>query len=192
MNTRFITLAKITRLHGFPREGFVVLKAELFNKGGEIFRDRASAFFLNSGSAGGAPTASPNNFHEITFATPPDPWGGAWGEARGLLLKFKESEAPPMGAEVALPREAFPALQGHEVYICDLMGLRVVDQDQKQYGRIVAFYENKAGQVSLEVRSDQGRAFQFPVEWIEGGWESRREELARGILRVDDLAAWAE
>lgn len=185
MTPRFITLAKITRLHGFPREGFVVLKAELFNKGGEIFRERSSAFFANPAT----PTEAPR---EIFFATLPDPWGGAWGEARGLLLKFKETEAPVMGSEVALPREAFPALQSHEVYICDLLGLQVVDEDQKHYGRVVAFYENKAGQVSLEVRDDRGRSFQFPVEWIEGGWESRRDELARGLLRVENVSAWRE
>jgi hypothetical protein len=176
----FIPVAKITRPHGFPREGRCVLKAELFQKGGELFRTRQSAFFKSPGA---------KDYVEIFFAAENSPAGGAWGQAKGLLLTFEEAKAPPLGSELALRRSDFPALPPGEFYLCDLMGLRVVDETGKVYGKVASFFENKSGQVSLRVEGE-GKSFEFPLSWMDAK-ASRAEELfPLGEIIVPEVKEW--
>ncbi len=54
-----------------------------------------------------------------------------------------------VGLDIAVPREALPALAKDEYYWCDLIGLKVVNQNQDVLGTVIEIMETGANDVVM-------------------------------------------
>ncbi|MEZ0232698.1 MAG: ribosome maturation factor RimM [Methylophilaceae bacterium] len=64
------------------------------------------------------------------------------------------------GKQIAVPREELPAPEDNEYYWSDLIGLKVTNQQQVEFGLITDVFETGANDV-LVVKSDQERLIPF-------------------------------
>jgi hypothetical protein len=162
------------REHGFARDGVVCLKADLFNRGGEILR-KCKSVFLTDG-------------REFPLAKDPAPHGGSWGLATGILFYFAEKNAPPLKSEVGLPRQEFPELIDG-VYLCDLLGLPVYDEKDRKAGEVSAYSDN-AGSMNLVISpAPKAKTFEVPLAWVD------MERFLKGEndrLIVEGIQEWEE
>lgn len=149
------------RAHGVPRGGRLKLKVQLFHRGATLFRDRAAVF---------ARAATEAPFALVALTDPPKPLGGGWEHAPAMILEFDETVAPVVGAEIGLPREDFPKLGESEIYLCDLLGLRVEDAEGREAGLVTAIFDvapNVGGSWNLQVLTPKGRPIDVPLAWVD-------------------------
>ena len=152
-------LARLTRNHGIPKHSILTLKADLFSLGGLAFSGSPTSVFL---------AAHPNGpFTEIPLSGPVSPLGGKWGQAKAVLLRFRQDAAPPIGTYVALPREQFPPLPPGEFYLCDAQNAQIIDEHGTVHGVYSAFEDVGPGATNLRARKPDGKYFEFPVAWVE-------------------------
>ncbi len=83
------------------------------------------------------------------------------------------------GLEVLLSREELPALSENEYYWDDLIGLRVINTDEVELGRVTELMETGANDV-LVVQGEEERLIPYVWEQVV-----QRVDLEAGILRVD-------
>ena len=209
-NVRIVPLAKVVRFHGFPKNQISTYKADLFNPGGELFKNRKSVYVGYFPSTKNqhpkapknlAPNLSPNlstvewSREPTTLLESCSPHGGAWGQATGILLKVSESAPLTIPCLIGLPRAEFPPLT-KGFYICDAMGLDVVDEDKNKVGVITGYYETASGNrpgggaYNLIMKDAKtARLIEFPIEWVE----SDGTQPGPGtVLCVPQIAQWRE
>ena len=170
---KVIPLGKAVREHGVPRGGRIKFKFQLFNPGAILFKDRAVVFLSDP-----VPERStPSHFRSVELAAAPKALGGTWERCPALLLEFNESEAPARGSWIGLPREDFPPLEKSELYLCDLMGAAVFDEDGEDIGPVTGAFDvapTTGGSWNLQCKSKLGRVFEFPLNWID--WKQSTQE----------------
>lgn len=91
---------------------------------------------------------------------------------RNLAVMFK-------GRQVAVPKETLPQAAANEFYWADLVGLRVINDDARDFGNVTRILETGANDV-LVVQGDGGqeRLIPFIADAI------RTVDLAAGVIRV--------
>jgi 16S rRNA processing protein RimM len=95
-------------------------------------------------------------------------------------IEDREAAVALKGLEVAVPREQLPGAAEGEFYWADLIGLRVVNAEQHEFGRVVRVMQTGANDV-LVVAGDNGDETLIP--FIAGA--IRQVDLAAGMISVD-------
>jgi 16S rRNA processing protein RimM len=90
----------------------------------------------------------------------------------------REAAALYRGREVAVRRSEFPAAAENEFYWSDLVGLKVVNEQDEDLGTVARILETGANAV-LAVEGDRERLIPFTEEVI------RNVDLPGGVIRVD-------
>jgi len=117
---------------------------------------------------------------------------GIWREHRveearvhgnGVVAKLERCEdrddaARMKGASVAVPREALPPARADEFYWADLIGLKVSNGQQEQFGVVTRILETGANDV-LVVEGERERLIPFIAQVV------KRVDLAAGVIIVD-------
>ena len=86
------------------------------------------------------------------------------------------------GLEVAVPREQLPGAGENEFYWADLIGLRVVNAEQHEFGRVARILQTGANDV-LVVESGDEHERQTLIPFIAD--TIRQVDLAAGVISVD-------
>ena len=121
---------------------------------------------------------------------------GDWREMRIVAAKvqgntlvaqfagFEDREAAVAlkGLDVAVPREQLPGAAEGEFYWADLIGLRVVNRDAHEFGRVVRVMQTGANDV-LVMASGNGNERETLIPFIGGA--IRQVDLAAGVISVD-------
>jgi hypothetical protein len=95
------------------------------------------------------------------------------------------------GEWISLPREAFPRLEGSEIYLCDLMGRALTHAPDAPATHVVIGIEDRSKgrkeSISLIVRDEKHRkTFEVPLRGID--WSLSTDDL----LVLPSLADWSE
>jgi len=124
------------------------------------------------------------------------PWGlglkSGWerravinGEARSKALVAKiegiddrELARELIGTEIAVPREELPAPEKGEIYWADLIGCSVVNQENRDFGRVTGLLETGANDV-LIVGGEKERLIPYTDEVV------KEVDLERELIQVD-------
>lgn len=91
----------------------------------------------------------------------------------------REAAAAFKGVEIGVPREKLPAASKDEFYWADLIGMKVVNADQDELGRVVRIVETGANDV-LVVADEAGEIL---IPFIAGAVS--RVDVAAGVIAVD-------
>lgn len=83
------------------------------------------------------------------------------------------------GWHVAVPREALPALDENEYYHADLIGLRVVNQQQVDFGQVTDVIETGANDVLAVKQGERERLIPFIDQVV------LEVDLAQQLIQVD-------
>ena len=107
----------------------------------------------------------------------------AQAQAGSLVAKLegcedRDAAAAYRGQDVAVSRSTFPAAQADEFYWADLIGLRVVNEQDEDLGTVTRLLETGANDV-LVVEGDRERLIPFTEQVI------RRVDLPERVIRVD-------
>lgn len=73
----------------------------------------------------------------------------------------RETAAALKGAEVAVPRAAFPQAEEGEVYWADLIGLKVANLQGDELGEVAEVFSNGAHAILRVLRGDEERLIPF-------------------------------
>jgi 16S rRNA processing protein RimM len=103
---------------------------------------------------------------------------GAMLAARLEGCRDRDSAAALRGDSVAVPRSQLPQARSGEYYWADLLGLRVVNTQARELGRIEQILQTGANDV-LVVRGDRERLVPFIADVI------REVDTATGVVRVE-------
>ena len=191
LSEKIIPLARIVRTHGFPKLGVCTFKADLFSVGGDIFKNKNRIYL--SAVAVSDLQSTKVDWVEVELADKIAPHGGAFGQAKAILVKLARGEDELRGHLIGLRRDQFPLLE-KAFYVADLIGLRVADQNGKIVGTIKGFEDNFSGgslaSVNLLVKTETGKEFAFPSQWIS--YEDYAAALAseNKLLKVADIEEW--
>lgn len=90
----------------------------------------------------------------------------------------RDAAAALRGASVAVPRSQLPKAGSGEYYWADLLGLRVVNAESQELGRIEQILQTGANDV-LVVRGDRERLVPFIADVI------REVDTPAGVVRVE-------
>ena len=82
------------------------------------------------------------------------------------------------GRQIAVPREQLPKAQPNEYYWADLIGLRVVNEAEQDFGLVVRILETGANDV-LVVQGERERLIPFIADVIA------TVDLQGGLIRVN-------
>ena len=94
----------------------------------------------------------------------------------------RESAVALKGLEVAVPRAQMPDAGDAEYYWADLIGLRVVNRDAHEFGRVVRVMQTGANDV-LVVASGNRTEREMLIPFTAGAIE--QVDLAAGVISVD-------
>jgi len=94
----------------------------------------------------------------------------------------REAAVALKGLEVAVPREQLPGAAENEFYWADLIGLRVVNTEQHEFGRVVRVMQTGANDV-LVVVGGNGNGRETLIPFIAGA--IKQVDLAAGVISVD-------
>lgn len=91
---------------------------------------------------------------------------------------------------VFIKRSDFPALRNDEIYLNDMLGFEVLDQENNSIGHVEAFSDNTA-QVLIEVRLSDGRVGMIPfvaalVKKVDEGAKTIIVDLPEGLLENEN------
>ena len=100
------------------------------------------------------------------------------------LAGIEEREAAVVlkGLDVAVPRSQLPGAAENEFYWADLIGLKVVNTEQHEFGRVVRVMPTGANDV-LVVAGGNGNKGETLIPFIAG--VIRQVDLAAGVISVD-------
>jgi 16S rRNA processing protein RimM len=90
----------------------------------------------------------------------------------------REAAIALRGCEVAVPRKDLPPVAANEYYWADLIGLKVVNTEQQELGRVAELLETGANDV-LVVRGERERLIPFVAQVV------LEVDQAAGMIRVD-------
>ena len=90
----------------------------------------------------------------------------------------RDAAALYRGRQIAIPRDAFPAAAENEFYWADLIGLRVVNEQDEDFGKVTEVFETGASDV-LVVEGDRERLIPFLEAVV------KKVDLEAGVIRVD-------
>jgi 16S rRNA processing protein RimM len=97
-------------------------------------------------------------------------------------IEDREAAVALKGLEVAVPRSQLPGAAENEFYWADLIGLKVVNTEQHEFGRVVRVMQTGANDVLIVAgRSGNGRDTLIP--FIAGA--IKQVDLAAGVISVD-------
>lgn len=94
-------------------------------------------------------------------------------------IKDRDGAALLIGSEIAVPRAQLPAAAEGEYYWADLIGLRVVNLEGVELGRVDHLFETGANDV-LVVRGGRERLIPYVL-----GQAVQEVRLDKGLMRVD-------
>ena len=103
---------------------------------------------------------------------------GAMLAARLEGIEDRDAAAALRGISVAVPRSQLPKAGSGEYYWTDLLGLRVVNAESQELGRIARILQTGANDV-LVVQGDRERLMPFIADVI------REVDTAAGVVRVE-------
>jgi hypothetical protein len=181
----FIVIGTLVRPHGFPREGVSHFKAN-FDFPGHATLPECTSVWIFDGVA----------FLEFLLAAPAAPLGGKWSQATGAKLSFFEKDIDSIagglaGKKLALPRSAFAPLDGSEVYLCDLQGVEVRNENGTRFGSVEGAVSVGKDSWNLTARAGK-KPFEFPLKWID--WAASRIEIGQEprFVVVPNVAIWVD
>ncbi|MEO5668975.1 MAG: hypothetical protein ABIR96_13020 [Bdellovibrionota bacterium] len=183
-----ITIGTIVRPHGFPREGVSYFKAAFDFSGHEILPTQKTVWIADG-----------NSFVEFALAETSAPLGGKWSHATGAKVAFFETDLAKLvgkveGRALALKRSVFPQLGPDEVYICDLLGAELRDENGQSYGRIEGSLAMSKDSWNLVARGSHKNAkpFEFPFKWVD--WKASQISGAAEtrFLVVPNVSIWVD
>lgn len=187
---KIIPLARIVRTHGFPKLGVCTFKADLFSAGGTLFRDKKNLFV--SAHPVSPPFNSPVEWLPLEVCEKITPHGGAFGNAKAILLKLKRAETELRGHLIGLAREDFPELK-KGFYLFDLINKQIANDRGEVVGIVIGFEDNGSTAVeavNLKVRSLTGFEFSFPAQWIAEAELTRAIRSDNSPINVVNVEEW--
>jgi 16S rRNA processing protein RimM len=133
-------------------------------------------------------TAQPGNLREY-----PVWWlarDGDWREMRvaaaqvhnNMLVAQLDAAIALKGSEVAVPREQLPGAADDEFYWADLIGLRVVNTEQHEFGRVIRILQTGANDV-LVVGGGNSNERETLIPFIASA--IKEVNVAAGMISVD-------
>ena len=122
--------------------------------------------------------------------------GGDWREMQVTAAKVhgntlvaqlagivdREAAVALKGLEVAVPRSQLPGAAEGEFYWADLIGLRVVNTEQHEFGRVARVMQTGANDV-LVVADESGNERETLIPFIAGAIQ--QVDLGAGVISVD-------
>jgi len=90
----------------------------------------------------------------------------------------REAALALRGSEVAVPRESLPQTADNEYYWADLIGLKVVNAEQHELGRVTGLLETGANDV-LVVQGERERLIPFVAQVV------LEVDMVAGTVQVD-------
>jgi 16S rRNA processing protein RimM len=97
-------------------------------------------------------------------------------------VESREAAAALKGLEIGVPREQLPAAAGNEFYWADLIGLRVVNMERHELGRVARIVQTGANDV-LVVASESGKERELLIPFIADA--IKEVDVAAGVIAVD-------
>jgi 16S rRNA processing protein RimM len=94
----------------------------------------------------------------------------------------RDAAAALKGTEIAVPRAQLPATAADEYYWADMIGLRVLNAEGYEFGRVARIVQTGANDV-LAVRGEGADKRETLIPFIAGAIE--QVDLASGVIRVD-------
>ena len=91
----------------------------------------------------------------------------------------RDQAAELIGTEIGIPRDELPETEDNQFYWSDLEGLRVVNRDGTELGKVAYLLETGANDVMV-VKGEQERLIPFVMEQVVLG-----VDLASGEIEVD-------
>ena len=101
-------------------------------------------------------------------------------------IETREAAAALRGSEIGVPREQLPDAASDEFYWADLIGLKVVDKEQHELGRVVRIVQTGANDVLVVVDEDckkRGAAGEILIPFIADA--IKEVNIAAGLIAVD-------
>ena len=101
-------------------------------------------------------------------------------------IETREAAAALRGSEIGVPREQLPAAASDEFYWADLIGLKVVNAEQDELGRVVRVVQTGANDVLVVANEDgkqQGGAREILIPFIADA--IKQVDIAAGLIAVD-------
>lgn len=160
----YIVIGTLVRPHGFPREGVSHFKVHFDFPGHDTLPARKSVWIADG-----------PGFREIDFATEPAPLGGKWSHATGAKLGFFEKDLAALGGKLegrslAVPRSSLAPIPDTEIYLADLQGIEVRDENGQPKGHVIGVQSAGQGAWNLVAKPlGKGGEFEFPLKWVK--WE---------------------
>ena len=121
---------------------------------------------------------------------------GGWRETRVAATKVhgnalvaridgiedRDAAVALKGLEIAVPRSQLPGAAENEFYWTDLIGLKVVNTEQHEFGRVARIVQTGANDV-LVVAGGNGNERETMIPFIAGA--IRQVDLAAGMISVE-------
>src|SRR5258708_4155489 len=103
-------------------------------------------------------------------------------------IESREAAAALRGSEIGVPREQLPDAAGDEFYWADLIGLKVVNTEQQELGRVVRILQTGANDVLVVVdeedkERERGAAREILIPFIADA--IKQVDIAAGLIAVD-------
>ena len=101
-------------------------------------------------------------------------------------VETREAAAALRGSEIGVPREQLPAAGSDEFYWADLIGLRVVNTEQQELGRVIRIVQTGANDVLVVADEDGGKrgvAGEILIPFIADA--IKEVNIAAGLIAVD-------
>jgi 16S rRNA processing protein RimM len=145
-------------------------------------------------------TAHPGNLcdYPVWWLRRGDDWraGDDWRKAEVVAAKLhsntlvaqlagiesREAAAALKGLEIGVPRSQLPAAAGNEFYWADLIGLKVVNMEEHELGRVARIVQTGANDV-LVVASEKSDERELLVPFIADA--IKEVNIAAGVIAVD-------
>ncbi|MCB1734269.1 MAG: ribosome maturation factor RimM [Gammaproteobacteria bacterium] len=107
---------------------------------------------------------------------------------RGVIAKLagiddRDAAASLVEATIAIPRDQLPPLPEGEYYWVDMEGLRVVNLEGVELGKVTHLFDTGANEV-LVVQGDRERLIPFTIG-DEDGYAVKRVDREAGLIEVD-------
>ena len=101
-------------------------------------------------------------------------------------IETREAAATLKGCEIGVPREQLPVASSDEFYWADLIGLKVVNTEQDELGRVVRIVQTGANDVLVVADRDgkqHGGAREILIPFIADA--IKQVDVAAGLIAVD-------
>jgi 16S rRNA processing protein RimM len=101
-------------------------------------------------------------------------------------IESREAAAALKGLEIGVPRSQLPAAAGNEFYWADLIGLKVVNMERHELGRVARIVQTGANDVLVvasENDKERGKERELLVPFIADA--IKKVDVAAGVIAVD-------